>query len=238
MLAVAREILASVDSLERNIAGERESPSGRVRLSAPVLLGQGIGADLAAALRSRAPGLLLDLSLTNERVDLVRTGFDIALRVGELPDATLLARRLGYACIGAYARAGLLGELPLRVEDLSTLPWIGLPDGDSMQAVGPGGQRWAGRARLRFICNDRVVLRDAAARGLGAVLLPTFVGEAHPDLVALLPEWHFGEVPLHAVWLPEARDDPRVRAVIDVCASWIASQAGWRARPLSEPQPG
>ena len=62
---------------------------------------------------------------------------------------------------------------------------------------------------------------------MGAALLPTFVGDTHEGLVRLIPAWHFGEVPLHAVWLPEARDDARVRAVLEAYAAWSAERADW-----------
>lgn len=102
---------------------------------------------------------------------------------------------------------------------------MGLPSEEARKAIGPGGQRWSGKVRLAFVCDDRVVLRAAAVDGLGAVLLPAFLGDAEPALQRVLPEWHFGRVPLHAVWLPEARHDRRVRAVVDAVTAWSRAQA-------------
>jgi DNA-binding transcriptional LysR family regulator len=50
------------------------------------------------------------------------------------------------------------------------------------------------------------------------------IGDAEPALRRVAPEWHFGIVPLHVLWLPESRNDPRVRAVIDVMTEWGAAQ--------------
>lgn len=52
------------------------------------------------------------------------------------------------------------------------------------------------------------------------VLLPTFFGDAERALERVLPRWHFGQVPIHALWLPASKDDPRIRATVEVLAAW------------------
>jgi DNA-binding transcriptional LysR family regulator len=227
VLALARTFVAELDALERAATDARVEATGTVRVSAPVLLGQALGAALALDLAQRHPGLLLDLSLGNARVDLVRDDIDLALRVGRLPDATLKATRLATARIGAYVAPDGRPE-PTSPEALLDRRWIGLPGETLLRATGPAGARWEGEVTLAFRCDDRLVLRAAAVAGLGAVLLPTFLGDDTPGLVRLLPEWRFGEVPLHGVWLPESRADPRVRAVLDGVGRWIRSRPdGW-----------
>lgn len=226
VLQTARTVLGELTALERAIEDAREDAVGTVRVSAPVLLGQALGGDLAVDLARRHPSLVLDLLLTNTRVDLLREGIDVALRVGALPDASLRATRLATARIGAYA-APDEGPPPEHPSALLARRWIGLTGEGALRACGPGGAVWAGDVPLVFRCDDRVVLRAAAAAGLGAALLPTFVGAASPELVRLVPDWHFGEVPLHAVWLPESRADPRVRAVLASVSRWMQVRAAW-----------
>lgn len=227
VLALAHSVIAELEVLERATSGARALPTGTVTVSAPILLGQVLGGSLAADLAQRHPSLVLDLRLSNARADLVRDGVDLAIRVGRLPDAALKATRLATARVGAYAPGdGAPG--PGSPEALRSWPWVGLPSEATLRAVGPGGATWEGRVELRFRSDDRLALRAAAVAGLGAVLLPTFLGDQTPGLVRLLPEWSFGEVPLHGVWLPESGGDPRIRAVLAGVRRWIdARREGW-----------
>lgn len=223
LLSAARTILAELASVAAATGNARRSPSGEVHVTAPVLLGQELGATLADALKKKHPRLRLRLSLSNKRVDLVRDNVDLALRVGALPDTTLLAARIATAHVGAYGPgdAAPYGDHP------SNVPrdrWLGMPNDATLNAFGPNGARWSASVELALTCDDRTVLRRAAIAGLGTALLPTFVGAHEQALVRVAPEWHFGAVPIHALWRPEAKGDPRVRAVIDVVLSWGQSQ--------------
>lgn len=223
LLGTARGMMAELDAFERTTKATLERPSGEVRVSAPVLLGQAIGSTLAIELARKYPDLRLDLSLSNAKADLVRERVDVALRVGSLPSATLLAARLATAQVAAYARR----DGPTKAKhpsELLVVEWIGVPGDAVLRATGPNGERWRGQVTLSLICDDRIVLRDAAAAGMGATLLPTFLGDATPNLRRIARDWHFGNVPVHAVWLPEARHDPRVRAVLDVVTTWGRTQ--------------
>ena len=111
--------------------------------------------------------------------------------------------------------------------ELPTLRWIGAPHEGTLHATGPARANWTGGVALAFTCDDRAVLRDAAALGVGTVRLPTFLGDAHARLERAQPAWHFGEVPLHAVRLPEARGDVRVRAVVEAYRAWCVERLEW-----------
>lgn len=225
LLPVARAVLGELAGWERASAVTRAEATGDVRVSAPVLLGQVVGSTLAAALAQRHPGLRLVLSLSNARVDLVRDGVDLALRVGPLPSASLRATRVATAHVGAYVRRDLAPEAAEHPRALVDLPWIGAPQDRVLRATGPAGEAFSAPVAFRFVCDDRGVLRDAACAGLGAALLPTFLGDAEPGLTRLAPAWQFGRVPIRVVCLREARGDPRVRAVIEVVAAWGRERA-------------
>lgn len=225
LLGAARTILGELSAFERGTAVTRKTASGEVRVSAPILLGQSVGGTLATELARRHPGLRLVLSLSNARVDLVRDNVDVALRVGPLPSTTLLAARIATARIGAYARAGRAPKVRHPSKLLSSA-WVGHSADAVMRGHGPSGERWTGRVTFAFSCDDRIVLREAAAAGLGITLLPTFLGDADVALRRVVPDWHFGTVPVHGVWLREARHDPRVRAILDVMTTW-GKKARW-----------
>jgi DNA-binding transcriptional LysR family regulator len=222
-LGAARSIVAELAALERSRGAARTEPEGDVHVSAPILLGQALGATLAGELRRLHPRLRLRLSLSNSKVDLVREGVDVALRVGALPSTTLVAARIATARIGAYARRDrhAFGEHPSALHGAT---WLGHPGDVVLRATGPAGERWSATIAPVFTSDDRIVLRDAVRAGLGIALLPTFFGDAEPLVRRIVPDWSFGRVPLHGVWLPEARSDPRVRAVVDVVSRWGAAQ--------------
>lgn len=228
LLDAAREIVGVVEEFERTMLVSSRQVRGEIRVSAPVLLGQMLGADIALVLSREHPALRLSFLLSNDRIDLIRDRVDLALRVGPLPDATLIARRLATADLAVYGARSVLGEAKVsRPEQLRRHAWIGAPADARLEARNSKGRSWRATLSLSFTSDDRRVLRDAAARGLGLVVLPTFLGEPDDRLERVLPAWTFGSVPLHAVWLPEARDDPRIHAVVSSCLQWMATQPGW-----------
>ncbi|MBS2011759.1 MAG: LysR family transcriptional regulator [Deltaproteobacteria bacterium] len=227
LLGAARTVVAELTSFEQASVASRAAPVGDVHVTAPVLLGQAMGSHLAREVVERYPSLRLRLLLSNVKVDLVRAGMDVAVRVGELPDRSLLAVRVTTASVGAYARRGDAAAhraAPRHPSALTSRPWLAMPNDTTMQATGPDGRRWTGAIAPVFACDDRFVLREAAKAGLGLVLLPTFFGDAEPALERVLPRWHFGRVPIHALWLPESKDDPRIRAVVDLLTRWGKTQ--------------
>jgi DNA-binding transcriptional LysR family regulator len=219
LLRVARRIVAELAQFERERSTTSSTALGDVRVSAPVLLGQSVGSMLATALASQHPGLRLVLSLSNTVVDLVRDTVDVALRVGSLKSSSLVGTRIAIARIGVYASSATLAAAQ-HPSDLMEARWISHPRDTSMRATGPHGQRFQATVEPTFICDDRSVVRETIVSGLGIGLLPTFFGDAEPTLRRLVPQWHFGTVPVVAVWLPEARHDLRVRAVVEVMKQW------------------
>ncbi len=91
----AREILVVVEVAR--LATHSRAPGGALRVSVPVPLGRMLAGPVIAEFRRRLPGVRLEIKLQNDRVDLVRDGFDLAIRGGPLPDSELLARKLSTA---------------------------------------------------------------------------------------------------------------------------------------------
>jgi DNA-binding transcriptional LysR family regulator len=85
---------------------------GRVRLSVPSTFGLHVLASHLGHLRKRHPQLELELHISNESVDFVREGFDLAIRMGHIEDASLVARKLQDCSVGVFASPDYLGEHP------------------------------------------------------------------------------------------------------------------------------
>jgi len=161
----------------------------------------------------------IDADFTSRVVDLVHEGFDLALRVGQLADWSLAARRLGELTYGLFAADSYLAR---RGAPKS----LGALDRHALVMFTGGGFRagWRladahGEALIegpwRLRVNNAFAARDAAAAGLGIALLPELVARGTP-LVRVLPKIAGPRVPFHAVF-PSARFlAPKVRAFVDL----------------------
>jgi len=92
-LESCRRVLAEIDSVERELAGNQASPRGKLRVSLPYL--GGLFGHVLASFMARYPEIELDLDYSDRVVDIVNEGFDVAIRTGEGVDSRLVSRRLG-----------------------------------------------------------------------------------------------------------------------------------------------
>jgi DNA-binding transcriptional LysR family regulator len=118
----ARRILADVDEAENAVEGERTRPEGRLVISAPFGFGRLHVSPVVSAYLKRYPDVGVDLRLSDRRINLVEDGVDLAVRIGHLPDSTLVARQVGTMRRIVVASAGYLkrrGE-PKRPADLTS----------------------------------------------------------------------------------------------------------------------
>lgn len=237
-------VLAILDELRRDLRDEGTEPKGQLRISAPEDLATAYMGRLCGRFLLRYPRVDLQLVGSNLSVELLADGFDVALRIhfGTLPDAaSLKARRLGTIDVGPHASPAYLAEHgePRRPEDLARHRCL------SMTAVGPA---WSlhharsGRAvkveiDTAMASNDHHALRDAACEGAGIAAIPSFLSaEAVADgrLVRVLPAWSLQTATLSMLWPATRHLSPRVRAFVDVAASFFAASplagAGGRSR--------
>lgn len=234
----AHAILNSVDDARQAMQRIHGEPQGTLRLTCGVEFGliavSGWIADYLAA----HPQVQVDADYSNRVVDIVHEGFDLAIRVGELADSSLAARRLGMLDYGLYASAHYLRrhgapDDPASLEAHPLVVYAGsAPQGHWTLRHGDTTRRIRPQPRLRV--NTSLAAREALARGLGIGLLPHRVARAAgdaPRLSRVLPAWSTPEVPVHAVF-PSARYlAPKVRAFIDLAvAQFDAPSAPSRAR--------
>ena len=220
----AAAALAALDDATARIHPDagRVSPRGRIRVTAPIEYGVEVLSPLLAEWVAREPRIELDLELTSRQVDLAHEGFDLALRLGPLPEVGLDARRLGEMKQGLYASPAYLeaAGMPRYVHELAeraTLQHQG-PDAEASWQLTDGSQvlRVAITPRLRS--NSHWVLRDAALAGLGIALCAELAAE--PEVTAgrlrrLFPAFGAPAIPVHAVVPSQRFLAPKVRACLD-----------------------
>ncbi|UXI69862.1 LysR family transcriptional regulator [Tahibacter amnicola] len=222
--------LAELEAAQAALDSGRQAPTGRLRVSAPVLFGRHCVAPVLTALARAHPRLTVELSLSDRVVDLVDEGFDLAVRIGRLPDSALLAaRRLTVQRMAVCASPGYLARhgTPRTIEDLA---------GHTGVVYARAGQdkRWRildndGRvhepamdSRLRF--DDLQAIADAAVAGAGLAWLPCWLLARHVragELVLVMDSRHVQSADIHAVW-PQSRFLPaKTRAGIDALVDKI-----------------
>lgn len=196
----SRQLLDGLEEAERAVTSLQGSPRGRLRLTAPVSYGEGIIAPLVNDFSLLYPELSVDLVLTNQRLDLASEGLDLAIRIGQLEDSSLVARKLGartrYVCASAeylttYGTPYSLSEL----EQHNCLR--GDPDYWRFQDQ---GKVTTIRIHGRIQCNSGWGLVDAAEKGLGVVQLPDFYVQKPIREGRLLPVLEAYREPVEGIW--------------------------------------
>jgi DNA-binding transcriptional LysR family regulator len=217
----AQGILEAVDDAERVAQNMLAEPAGVLRLTCGVEFGMVAVSGWIAGYLRRHPRVTVEADFTGRLVDIVHEGFDLAIRVGELTESRLAARRLGELRYGLYASPAYLAYrgMPSTPDELSRhhllmfragshRAWR-LARGDEVARVGAGA---------RLSVNNSFAVRDAAIAGLGIAQLPLVIAGDSVSAGALtrvLADWQPSPVPVHALY-PSARYlTPKVRAFID-----------------------
>jgi len=216
----AARILAEARAAEEAAHDGAAALAGPVRISAPMSFGLLHVAPAIADFAVMHSAIEIDLDLSDKAVDIVAQGFDIALRIGALPDSSLRARRLGPigvqivaapAYLDAHGRpthAAQLGEHALLGYTNAPEPW---------HFFGPGGAEVVVRPQGPIKANSGDALLPALRAGLGIAPLPDFIiGEdvARGTLEAILPDWHRAPAALHLMTPPGTLRPARVEALI------------------------
>jgi len=215
-------ILGAVEDAERVAQRMLAEPRGVLKLTCGVEFGMIAVSRWIDAYLQRYPQVSVEADFTGRIVDIVHEGFDLAIRVGELPDSRLAARRLGELRYGLFASPEYLARrgTPGSPEDLPQHDLLVFTAGSHRVgwrlARGSESRRVDAPARLRI--NNSFAVRDAAIQGLGIAQLPMVVADmalASTELARVLPEWHPPAVPVHALFPSNRYLTPKVRAFID-----------------------
>jgi DNA-binding transcriptional LysR family regulator len=226
-------MMVEADAAQEAIDRIRSEPQGIVRMSCPSSVIYFQVGEMIARFMEQCPKVEVLLESTNRRVDVIREGFDLAIRVRfpPLEDSDLIVRKLADSPQRLVASPSVLKEFsrPLLPADLTALPSLAWDPANlehEWQLDGPDGATSIIRHRPRFITEDMVALRLAALRGVGVCQFPAFVVADDIKagrLIDPLPEWSPKAGIIHAV-LPTRRGLlPSVRALLDFLAKDYAA---------------
>ncbi len=218
-----KRVLAQVEEADTSMSARRSEPHGRLRITAPATYGRMHVAPIVNAFIAKYPQVEVELLLLDRVVDLVEEGLDAAVRIGELPDSTLVARALGetrrVVCAApAYLRRAGTPKTPADLQAHRCIVFSGLAAANEW-SFGAKRQRVAVRPVLRTNQVDAAL--DACIRGLGCGQFLSYQVDAalrEGTLKRLLKEYEPPALPIHIVY-PHARPSSNVRAFIELALS-------------------
>ncbi|HSI22438.1 MAG TPA: LysR family transcriptional regulator [Methylophilaceae bacterium] len=224
VLTHAHQVTAEVEAAMTLTQHRQAQPSGRLRISIPGDFADGIIGTMLAEFVAKYPAISLDVDISPRRVDLIGENFDLAIRMGDLPDdASLAARRIATFTLGLYAapdylkRRGMPSEpealmehdaLHLMARNGEPMPWR--LSRDTMQ--------WDGTPPGRAAVNSPGLLRLLAISGAGIAILSDHYVEQHVragELIAVLEDWKLPSVTGWAVFPGRRLMPARTRVFLD-----------------------
>ena len=222
----------------RDAAAQGDALTGSQRIAAPLSFGTLHLAPVLAEFAAAHPGLVLDTDYSDRMVNLIAERFDAAVRIGSLPDSSLIARKIApihAAIVASPAYLSRMGE-PKTVKDLDRHEAV-VQQGAAWK-FGDGGRDLSTRMKIRLRSNSGEAVATAAETGLGIAALPTFLtGQAIAEgrLVRILPDVTFPDLGLYVVRAPPAGPAPaKIRALTDVLLEKFGSEPHWDALCMAQ----
>ncbi len=228
-------ILDDLREADESVSAKHGQPEGRLKVDMPTSMARLLMPQAIPALLARYPGLQLEVGCSDRLINVVNEGVDCVLRVGELRDPTLVARRVGTMRLVTVASPSYLARhgAPQHPHDLMQAahrcvhyfqaPGTPFPfdfkRGDEVLAITPPGA---------LSVNDSNAYWDACAAGLGVGQMGDMVLTAPGwpgQLVQVLPDWDAGSMPIHVVFPSNRHLSTRVQAFVEWAAEWFSERS-------------
>lgn len=214
--------LELINSAEDELSSLKGEPQGLLRITAPLDLGNSILPQIVADYAKKYPKVIVDVILTDRRVDLLSEKVDLAIRAGNLKDSTLIAKKLGAAYFAPFASPKYIKQYgePQHPRDLVKHRLL------HFQPLGTNEWRLAGpKGTLdvpvtgKMILNSLLMIKSMTLIGEGIALLPTYycIQEVKAGkLVRILPEWRTPLQNVHFVYPSQKFVKPKLKAFIEM----------------------
>lgn len=233
----AVRLLADLAEAEAEVTRQSGQLKGRLRVAAPVSFGVAHLAPAICAFMHAHPEIVIELDMSDRRVDLVEEGVDVAIRVGELEASTLRARKISsvnHVVCAAPALLRAFGPVrhPSDLEGAPGLCYSNLSAPTVWRYQGPDGETGAVTVVSRLQANNGDALRETAVAGHGFLCEPSFIVHSAVErglLAPLLTTYRWHDMGVYALYPPTRRLSPRVRRFIDFLADRFGAAPYWEA---------
>lgn len=219
----ARRVLNDAGEADSLVTAMQSAPSGVLRMSVATDFGTALLTPVLDAFLREYPDISVNMVLKNRYVELISEGFDMAIRLGEMEDSSLRARKITEATQRLVAAPAYIEQhgRPARIDDLADhrlLHYSNQASSNLWRIAAPSGEVRQVRGSGWLTVNDGKSLLDAAIKGLGIAYLPSYLYHGAmtqglvEDVIPDLPQTTMG---VYAVYPPGRFTQPKVRAFID-----------------------
>ncbi|MCQ0091644.1 LysR family transcriptional regulator [Roseovarius sp. M141] len=228
----ALRVLNDAGEADALVSSMQSDPSGLLRISVPTDFGVNHISPVLGTFLDEFPEITVNMVLNNSYVELISEGFDMAVRIGDLEDSSLRARKLTDTTRRMIAAPGYIAKYgrPRKIDDLNAhklLHYSSQAGGSVWKLTAPSGEKRQVRTAGGLSVNDGQSLLNAAISGLGIAYLPSFLYAAAmkqglvEDVIPDLPDETQG---IYALYPPGRFTQPKVRAFIDFLVNAFADK--------------
>jgi DNA-binding transcriptional LysR family regulator len=221
-LVHCRHISQEIELAETSISELLTEVKGQLRIGVSVGMGHDIIKPVLGQFMRQYPALNLQLNLLNSRVDLIEEGYDLVIRIGELEDSRLVAKRLGKVARKIYTSPDYVkqhGEIK-SIEQLSKASFLlmsSIQHNERLLLTSKEKQHEL-TVMPRMLVDDFLILKQMIIEGLGVSIMPDYMCEhelANAKLIQLLPSWGMLDVNVYALYPKHRLNVPKVKAFLD-----------------------
>ncbi|PWE33542.1 LysR family transcriptional regulator [Maritimibacter sp. 55A14] len=222
----AQRVLNDAGEADAMVSAMQSAPSGLLRISVATDFGVNHVSPVLGEFLQAYPDITVNMVLNNRYVELISEGFDLSVRIGELEDSSLRARKLTDTNKRLVASPDYFNRFgrPQKIDDLTEhklLHYTNQSNGNVWKLTSPTGEKRQIRASGWLTVNDGQSLLNAAVSGLGIAYLPSFLYAdkvASGEIEIAMPDLPVETLGVYAVYPPGRYVQPKVRAMIDFLA--------------------
>jgi len=207
---------SSVDEIQHDYTGE-------LKIGASVATGHQILKPALSGFIHQYPKLHVQLNLINRRVDFIEEGFDVVIRIGQLNDSMLIAKKLGTINRKLFASPAYILKqgTPANVEQLldhQLLIMNPVNSDPKLNLVSNNNETFTLNCQPRLIVDDFSILKQSIVDGLGIAILPDYMARDEVnagDLVNIMPSWGMSDLDVYALYPKNRSKIPKVKAFLE-----------------------
>tara|TARA_R110001583_G_C5641511_1_gene407896 strand:- start:185 stop:1150 length:966 start_codon:yes stop_codon:yes gene_type:complete len=231
----SRKGLADIEDAKSEVSRMQSEPRGTLRLNAPMSFGILHVAPALPEFLKRYPEITVDVNLDDRKVDVIEEGFDISVRISELPDSSLVAKRLGpcrHTIVAApeYLERCGTPRTPEELRDHNIVSYRYQESALAWHFQTPDNKSTAVTVSGSLMMNNSLALRATLLEGVGIARTPTFaVGQDIREgrLIPILRDYDVLDVTIFLVYPQRRHLSPKVRAFVDFMAERITETPYW-----------
>lgn len=225
-------ILGDIEEANIAVTQMQSTPTGTLRITAPVLFGSTVLSGLIAEYMELHPQVNIDLVLSDQVIDLVQDGIDVAFRVGHLEDSSLIGRYLGDVKAILCASSDYIARhgKPSHPDEIQDHQVISATGWTQWTLHGPEEEEVNVTIKPRLKVNDLSSLYTLALSGAGIAALPVLIAASavkSKNLVPILCDWPFEAHPIHTLYASNRHLSAKVRSFVDFVIERVRPNPPW-----------